>query len=117
MNVSWFLLERYALAETDAAEAAQVEAALAQSAELRERLGRIRADVSVPPLPQRRPVIRLRFRSVWRFGAMAAAALVLVTTGLTLRRVLVPEPSGAKGGALTVTLVRLHGDSVAADPT
>jgi hypothetical protein len=135
--ISWLTLERYALGELPADEAAQVAAAVAESDDLRARLEAIQADArDLPPLDLTRPdsglplpppvtsveeaevvpLVPRRRWGVWGAGLMAAAAALAVVF-------LPPQPESAlppatttwKGGELSLVVDRSRDGSVEED--
>lgn len=99
-SISWLQLERFALGELSAADAALVRQQLAQNAELRARLAEIEAPTILRPLPVSLP---RRRPSLW-WGAPFAAALACL---LWIMRPAVVDTStpGVKGTAPEVSIV------------
>lgn len=127
--ISWLRLERHALGETGAAEAAEIEAHVEACPACRGALISIDDPVELRPLPARALPEGWfqRWRRQW-IGAgaftLAAAAVVLLLVVLRPGRPTpAPRPAppparvAVKGGELAIELVREHAGSTATDPS
>jgi hypothetical protein len=112
MTVSWFELERYALGELSAEEKKAVELALATDPKARARLAEIRGATTNEQAPVKREPWSIRLLAAVVTLSLAA----LVSRALLSGGVARDELSGAKGAALTLSVVRLHEGGVASDP-
>ncbi len=113
-NVSWLMMERYALGELGESQRREVERCLARSESARARLKEILEDSSpLPELPALVPLATTRpHRSrVWlRWGSALAAAALVALAFVSAREVeSSPERAQIKGGELTISLVSESG--------
>ena len=123
-NISWLKLEQYALKELDLDSSRQVEAELARSVELRERLNRIVNEIQRPlralPPPREPRLTAWRRLFEYRFGLVLAFAIViclLVIGRVGLQRERFDDKTqGIKGNSAPVlSLIRRSGDFVQND--
>ena len=129
--VSWFVLEQYKLGELDASAANDIESHLLHCPACTEVFEYLKKDeVLLPSLPTRLPKTapvradnRRPFAQVaWIIAAasLAAAAAAMLVLNLPIRTSVSVPPArriAAKGGALSLSIVRLRGDSALENPT
>jgi len=125
--LSWFTLDRYHLGQLSTQEHESVESHLQICSESRARLDEVRKSIELKPLALK-PVSASwlpQWTELWRpprwvkMFSGATAATVAVLLGVLLKTAPeheIPERFATKGGVITFTLIRQHGEDVSESP-